>query len=166
MLVFGTIEKMTKLSELERRVDDLQDQCANYLLDIAKKDSKIAILSSHIDELQVRLVQSESIGSTARKLFNEVDNRVMRMLNSRGKQIKVRRKAHPPILLQGDENYVELLNLSRLYDANEFFSLKKRVSQSQLKPHYRVVAKVYRVSRDGSLRVGSKIYKKLRGPES
>ena len=83
-----------------------------------------------------------------RDLLKKVDNKVMRFLDTRGKKKPSPRHVHPSIELNGGESFKDMLLIAKKYDAKDFFALKRVIPKSSLRFHYRIVAKVYRTSRD------------------
>lgn len=158
---FGTMGAMTKTSDLEKRIIELQRQCAESVVEISKKEHNIAVLTAHINDLKFQLSRNEVVGVLARRLFQEVDKKIMRWLTRRGQKKQQIRRPRLKITLVGNESYGQLLDVAKRYDAQEFFSYKYRLSKNSLRIHYRITAKSYRVGRDGMLYVGSRIRKMI-----
>lgn len=150
---------MTKISDLEQRIVMLKLQCDECIVEISKKEHEIATLGAHIEDLQFRLLKSEMIGELARHLFHEIDKKIMWQLTWRGQKKKKIRHSRSEIKLTGHESYSQLLDVARIYDAQELFLYKSRLSKSSLRLHYRIAAKTYRVGRDSILRTGGLIHK-------
>lgn len=154
---------MTKAKDLEKRIIELQRQCAECAVEISKREQRIATLNASINELQSQLLSSDTVGALARKLFHKIDNKIMYQFNERGKKKPSSGRTHPQILLTGKESYNDLLNIAKKSDAEDFFSLRRKISKNQLRPHYRIAAKAYRTSRDGLLYTGARVYRKVKG---
>lgn len=153
---------MTTDKELMRQIDELRNACSGYMEEIAKKDHKIATLSAHIDELTILVQQNDSIGGLSRKLYNAVDNRIMNTINQRGAYRNIAKREHPQLKISANDSFAIKLTKLQRYDDEEFFAYKKRVRTSRLRPHYRVIGKLYRTSRDVSARAAHTIHRKLR----
>ena len=156
---------MVKDSGFKLKSENMQTQGVSYLIEISKKEHEIAVLNSHINDLQIQIRKNETARALTRQLFNKFDDKIMRFFNEKGKKKQPVKRNHPQILLKGDESYSDLLNIAREYDVKEFFAYKRTASNSPLRPHYRVAAKIYRTSRDGTLHIGSKLYRKTRKTE-
>ena len=144
---------MINTSDFERRIADLQHQCADCIADISKKEREVAVLNAHIADLHFQLIRSDMIGPLARKLLTEIDKKIMLKLTRDGQKKRKVRRLYLNLKLRGDESYRELIDAARLYDVQSFFVYKSKHLGSPLRLHYRVVAKLYRVCRDGSLSV-------------
>jgi len=127
------------------------------------RDQKIAALSARIDELTMAIQRSDSIGGLSRKLYNAVDNRIMSTLNRRGAYKNAPKKKHPTLTVVGGETSLDILNKLQRYDDEEFFTYKKKVKTSYLRPHYPIAAKIYRTSRDTGMKAARKAYRKVKG---
>jgi len=147
---------------LRRQIDELRSACSGYLEEIAKKDHKIATLSAHIDELTLLVQQNDSISGLSRRLYNAVDNRIMSTINQRGAYRQAVAKVHPSLKVSADEGSESMLAKLQKYDDVEFFAYRKKVKVSRLRPHYRVIGKLYRTSRDVSARAARAIHRKMR----
>lgn len=154
-----------KDSAQDNQIKELQRQCAEYLTEISQREHKIATLSAQINNLQLQLMQRNSPLSLARQLFNAVDDKIMYHINEHGQKSEPVRTVFEPIVLSGAESHASLLKVAHEYDMKEFFSYRRKVSRSNLKPHYRVVAKAYRVGRDSVLTAGSKVRRALKRRE-
>lgn len=83
----------------------------------------------------------------------------MQQLTFRGQNKQRIRRSHSKIVLSEKESYVQLLDLAKRYDAQEFFSYKKKLPKNGLRFHYKVAAKGYRVGRDCLIYTGSRVYR-------
>ena len=153
---------MTTEIELKRQVEELQEACSGYTQELAKREQKIAALSSRIDELTMLIQAGDSIGGLSRKLYGAVDNRIMGTINRKGAYRDVPKKKHPSLDLAVDETVAGMLSKLQQYDDEEFFVYRKKVKTSHLRLHYRVAAKMYRTSRDTSMKVLRKAYHKAK----
>lgn len=143
---------MTKTSS-DWRITELQRQCNDCVVELSKKEREIATLSAHINDLQFQLLRSEMIGSLARRLFHEIDKKIMLHLTRNGQKKRKTRRPSLKINLNGDESYGQLLDVAKIYDVQEFFAYKSKLSNNSLRIHYRIIAKLYRVVRDAMLYV-------------
>lgn len=147
--------------DYEARLHDLESQNIEYADQLAKRDSKIHGLNMRIKELEVQLHHQKGSRAALKQLYHSIDNKIMRTLTERGQRKKEHTSSHPRIDVGENTNYRALIEAARLYDVEEFFALKKRVYKHHLRPSYRVVAKSYRLVRDGGI-AGVKKINKLR----
>lgn len=143
----------------EARLLELERQNNEYVEQLAKRDSKIHSLNVRIRELELHLHHQQGARAALKQLYHSVDNKIMRTLTERGERKKKPITTHPGLTVSDDMEYGALLSAAREYDAKEFFALKKKVYTHNLKPAYRLVAKSYRVTRDGGMAGMKKIYK-------
>lgn len=144
--------------DYEARIRELEGQNVEYADELAKRDSKIHGLNVRIRELEVHLHHQAGSRAALKQLYRSIDNKIMRTLTERGQRKKERPSSHPSIHTNEDMDYRALIRVAREYDTKEFFTYKKRLYKHNLKPGYRIVAKSYRVMRDGSLMSIKKLY--------
>jgi hypothetical protein len=145
--------------DYEARLRELESQNVEYAEQLAKRDSKIHGLNVRIRELELHLHHQQGTRAALKQLYHSIDNKIMRTLTERGERKKKHTASHPQIEMSDDKNYTVLLTAAREYDIQEFFALKKKLYKHNLKPAHRIVAKSYRVARDGSMAAMKKIYK-------
>lgn len=153
---------MKNSKDYDRQIKELRHKYSESIVEISKRDNKIAILNTQINELQLQLWYNDRASMLMRKLFNKVDDKIIRGLTERGKKKQPVRHKHPEISLNGDESYDDLLNIVKICDIKDFFVYRRRISNSPLKFHYRITAKAYRLIRDGSMHVASKVHKAIK----
>lgn len=153
---------MTKINSSEWRIVELQRQCNDCVTELSKKEREIATLGAHVNDLQFQLLRSETISSLARRLFHEIDKKIMLQLTRNGQK---KPKVHRPSLkidLNGDESYKQLIEVAKMYDIQEFFIYRSKLSNNQLRIHYRIIAKLYRVVRDSMLYLGNSVHSRVK----
>mgnify|MGYP002378319794 CR=1 FL=1 len=159
----GTVDSVQLIAmiqkDYEARLRELESQNVEYAEQLAKRDSKIHGLNVRIQELELHLHHQQGARAALKQLYHGIDNKIMRTLTERGERKKRVVTTHPTITTNENMRYADLLKEAREYDAKEFFALKKKVYKHNLKPAYRLVAKSYRVARDGGLAGMKKIHK-------
>lgn len=90
----------------------------------------------------------ESTLSKVRVFFNRADGRIMRFFDEHGRKRQPKCHHHPSVVFTGVETFEQLISIADDYDAKEFFAYRRVIPKNYLRFHYRIVAKVYRTSRD------------------
>lgn len=153
---------MNRQTKNEQLIEDLRSECQGYLLEIAKKDSEIALLHAHIEEQRIQLASITGGKAAMRQAYNSVDNFIMNTINTRGAVAQKNTKKKHPSLRISSNDVDTVLSEIKEYDIREFFLYKGRSQKSHLKPHYRIAAKLYRTTRDTGHAVASKTYRSVR----
>lgn len=156
---------MTKKIDSNEIIRQLQAEREEHIRELNKKEHKIATLSAHINELTMKLNQQSTLRAQARNLYNEIDNRIMTKLNTKGAPKKQSQKKHPVFQTTPGDSLVTLRRIAYEYDIAEFFAHRRKEHKVRLSQPYRTIAKIYRVCRDAGHRsasVGIKLVKKAK----
>jgi hypothetical protein len=144
--------------DYETRLNELESQNVEYAYEIAKRDDKIHGLQARIHEIEAQLNHEMGVTAALKQLYRGLDDKIMRTLNERGQRKKKTSSHHPAIAPARHTDYEALICIAREYDVNEFFTLKARTPKHNLRFSYRMVAKGYRVMRDGGMTGAKKLY--------
>lgn len=156
---------MTSSIDLKEIVQELQREREEHIRELNKKEHKIATLSARIDELTMKLNQQATLRAQARNLYNEIDNRIMTKLNTKGAPKQQSQKKHPVLQTSTDDSLGALRRAAYEYDIAEFFAYRRKEHKVRLTQPYRTIAKIYRTSRDvghKSASVGIRLIKKAK----
>lgn len=136
---------------------------ADAMSELTRRDQTISMLNAKINELHAVSAAEDSTTRLLKKLYNKIDNKIMNNINSHGLREKTSTKIHPKIDVSEKLSLKEKSLIARDYDIEEFFTYRSKKQPHALKLHYRVVAKVYRSLRDGTVTVIKRTNDRVRG---
>lgn len=149
---------MTSRKSDQEIIEGLRTQCADNIAQITILEQKVGELSAHITMLNTQLANVDSTTTLLRKLYNRIDGKIMSTINRKGAYKKHIKRTHPVIPIPSLASRSDLLRLAFSYDISEFYAYRKKVHFSHLRPQYRVVAKIYRTTRDSLIRLAKMLH--------
>src|SRR5581483_7098042 len=150
----------SKLSKTDNTLKD-RDLPEGLAKELARQQLKIYELQAKLNNAYGELERAQGLKGQLKGVYRSIDNKIMGAINPRGyrKKQQISKVNMPPI--SSNLSKLELLGIARDYDARSYF--RYRSQKTNMKIHYRIAGKVYRVSRETAKKTARKSYKLLIG---